>query len=539
MALFRAIATVGGWTMMSRVLGFIRDVAIANVLGAGQVTDAFFIAFKFPNLFRRLFGEGAMNAAFVPLYSRRLERGPADAPDAPAGPEEARAFAGEAASALTLFMLIFTIVAMGAMPWIMSAIAPGFRADPEKFQLTVELGRIAFPYLLFMTLSALLAGVLNANGRFAAAAAAPILLNIVLISAVALIYWGVVPQPGPGLAYGVALAGALQFAMLAWAAKRADLLPRIPRPRLTAGVKRLAVLMAPGVAGAGVVQINVMVGDVLASTLAEGSVSYLYYADRVNQLPLGVVGVAVGIALLPLLSRQLKAGETAAATGSMNRALEISLLLTLPAAAALIAIPDAIVTVLFQRGAFGPEAAAATADALRAFAIGLPAYVLIKALSPGFWAREDTKTPVQIAAAAVVLNVALALILMGPLAHAGIALATALTAWVNAGTLAFLLARRGLFKADAQLARRLPRMALASALMAGALIAGALGLEAWLADAALLRIPALAILVTGGAAVYFGAAQATGAADLREVKRLLRRRRSPTKDEAGGRDVDG
>ncbi|MCR9219287.1 MAG: murein biosynthesis integral membrane protein MurJ [Alphaproteobacteria bacterium] len=525
MALYRAIATVGGWTMGSRILGFVRDVLIANVLGAGLVTDAFFIAFKFPNLFRRLFGEGAMNAAFVPLYSRRLERGPEDGPeDGPEeGPEVARAFAGEVASVLTLFMIALTILAMGAMPWIMSAIAPGFRDDPAKFALTVELGRIAFPYLLFMTLSALLAGVLNAHGRFAAAAAAPILLNVVLISALVLIHLGAIPAPGPGLAYGVALAGALQFAMLALAAKKAGVLPRVPRPRLTPGVRRLVVLMVPGVAGAGVVQINVMIGDVLASFLAEGSVSYLYYADRVNQLPLGVIGVAVGIALLPLLSRQLKAGETEAAAGSMNRALEISLLLTLPAAAALIAIPDAIVVTLFERGAFGPEAAAATADALRAFAIGLPAYVLIKALSPGFWAREDTKTPVQIAAAAVILNVALALALMGPLAHAGIALATAVTAWANAGALALLLHRRGLFRADARLAGRVPRMLLAAALMAAALTGGALLLEPWLAPPGILRIPALAVLVGGGALVYFAAGQLFGAARLGEVTRLLRR----------------
>jgi putative peptidoglycan lipid II flippase len=527
MALYRAIATVGGWTMISRVMGFIRDVAIANVLGAGLITDAFFIAFKFPNLFRRLFGEGAMNAAFIPLYSRRLERGPDDDPDSPAGPEIARAFAGQVAGVLSLFMIVLTIIAMGAMPWIMTVVAPGFTDDPEKFHLTVELGRITFPYLMFMTLSALLAGILNANDRFGAAAAAPILLNLVLISTLALIHFDVIEAPGPGLAYGVALAGALQFLMLALVTKRAGLLPRVPRPSMTPGVKRMMVLMVPGVAGAGVVQINVMIGDVLASFLAEGSVSYLYYADRVNQLPLGVVGVAVGIALLPLLSRQLKAGDINAAGDSMNRALEVSLLLTLPAAAALIAIPDAIVTVLFQRGAFGVEAASATADALRAFAIGLPAYVLIKALSPGFWAREDTKTPVQIAASAVVLNIVLALLLMGPLKHAGIALATAITAWANAGALAILLARRGLFRMDKRLAQRLPRMALATALMAGALVGGAIGLADWLATPAL-RIPALGALVGGGVVIYFAAAQMLGAASLGEIKGMLKRR--PQKD---------
>lgn len=524
MALFRAIATVGGWTMMSRVLGFARDVGIANVLGAGMVTDAFFIAFKFPNLFRRLFGEGALNAAFVPLYAGRAEA-EENEEDRESGRDGATRFAGEVAGALTLFMLVFTLIAMGAMPWIMIAIAPGFADDPAKFALTVELGRIAFPYLLFMTLSALLSGILNAQGRFGAAAAAPILLNIVLLGALALIHLGIVGAPGPGLAYGVALAGALQFAMLALVARRAGLLPRVPRPRLTPGVKRLIVLMVPGVVGAGVVQINVMIGDVLASFLAEGSVSYLYYADRVNQLPLGVVGVAVGIALLPLLSRHLKAGRDAEAAESMNRAIEVSLLLTLPAAAALVAVPDAIVLTLFERGAFGPAAAAATADALRAFAIGLPAYVLIKALSPGFWAREDTKTPVQIAAGAVGLNIALALLLMGPLAHAGIALATALTAWVNAGTLAFLLARRGLFRADRRLVHRGVRMVLSAGLMAAALVGGAHLLAPWFAGGLETRAPALLILVLGGAAVYFAAAQLLGAARLGEVKAMLRRRR--------------
>lgn len=514
--------------MTSRVFGFVRDVGIANVLGAGMVTDAFFIAFKFPNLFRRLFGEGAMNAAYVPLYSGRLEQGDSgegesDGAAMADGRAAARGFAGEVAGVLSVFMLGFTVVAMGAMPWIMHAIAPGFADEPAKFALTVELGRIAFPYLLFMTLSALLAGTLNAHGRFAAAAAAPILLNLVLIGVLALIHFGVVPWPGRGLAYGVALAGALQFLLLALAAKRAGVLPRVPRPRLTPGVKRLMVLMAPGVIGAGVVQVNVMIGDVLASFLAEGSVSYLYYADRVNQLPLGVVGVAVGVALLPLLSRQLKAGETAAAAESFNRALEISLFLTLPAAAALVAIPHPVVAVLFQRGAFGPAEAEATALALRAFAVGLPAYVLIKTLSPGFFAREDTRTPVLVAACAVVLNIALALALMGPLAHGGIALATALTAWANAGTLALLLVRRGHFRADPRLRRTLPRMLAASALMAAALVGGEWLLAGWLAPVGALAVAALAILVAGGAAVYFALAHVTGAADLREIKRLLRR----------------
>lgn len=515
MALFRAIATVGFWTMGSRVLGFIRDVMIAHVLGAGMISDAFFIAFKFPNLFRRLFGEGALNAAFVPLYSKRLES---------SGKAEARAFGGAVASILASAMLVLGLIALGAMPWLMSVIAPGFTDDPEKFALTVELARIAFPYLLFMTLSALLAGMLNASGRFAMAAAAPILLNVVLIGAMTGVHLNMVELPGHALAHGVVIAGALQFAALAFACHKARILPHLPRPRVTPDVKRVLVLMGPGVLGAGVVQINVMIGDILASFLAEGSVSYLYYADRVNQLPLGVIGVAVGIALLPLLSRQLEAGETEAASDSMNRALEFSLLLTLPAAVAFAVMPGPIVSVLFQRGAFDMEAVSATAGALGAFAFGLPAFVLVKALTPGFFAREDTKTPVKIAAGVVILNLCIALALMGPLAHVGIALAGSLTAWINVSALTVILYRRGHFEVDPVLRRRLPRMVLAAAGMGGALWFGVEGLAAWLADGVAMRIGALALLVIGGAGIYFALCQLLGAADLREVKRMLRRR---------------
>lgn len=516
MALFRAIATVGIWTMGSRILGFVRDVLIANVLGAGLLSDAFFIAFRFPNLFRRLFGEGAMNAAFVPLYSKRLEGNAAGA--------EARAFGGAVASVLATAMIVLLVVALGAMPWIMRVVAPGFADNPEKFALTVELARITFPYLLFMTLSALFAGMLNANGRFGAAAAAPILLNLVLISALCLVHFGILDLPGHALAYGVALAGALQFAALAFACHRAGIMVRLPRPRLSPGVRRLFVLMAPGVLGAGVIQINVVVGDILASLLAEGSVSFLYYADRVNQLPLGVIGVAVGIALLPTLSRQLQEGREAEAADSLNRALEIGLLITLPAAAALAVIPSEIVSVLFQRGAFDAGDTAATAGALSAFAIGLPAFVLTKALSPGFFAREDTKTPVKIAIVVMVLNLLLALALMGPLAHVGIALASAVTGWINVLALAAILSRRGHFTADTRLRRRLPRMLLAAGAMGLCLWGAAGALEPWVQGPLIHRIGALTLLVAGGIAVYFAACQLSGAADWREVRGQLRRR---------------
>ncbi|RED51468.1 murein biosynthesis integral membrane protein MurJ [Aestuariispira insulae] len=515
MSLLRSVATVGGWTMMSRVLGFIRDVMIANVVGAGMVADAFFMAFKFPNLFRRLFGEGAMNAAFVPLYAGRVE---AD------GIAEARRFGGEVAAILVTFMLFFTIVCLAAMPWIMQAVAPGFVDDQEKFTLTVALAQITFPYLLFMVLCAQFSGMLNSVGKFAHAAAAPVLLNVVMITTLSLISLDVVSLPGHAMAVGVTIAGAIQFLFLARACHKAGVMVRLPRPRLTPGVKRLLILMAPGVLGAGVIQINVLIGDMLASLLREGSVSFLYYADRINQLPLGVVGVAVGIALLPLLTRQLKAGETGAANHSMNRALELSLFLTVPAAVALIAMPWPIVTVLFERGEFDAATSVATADALRAYAIGLPAYVLIKALSPGFFAREDTRTPVRVAMINVALNIALAVILMQFLAHVGIALAVAVTAWANTIALAVILVRRGHFQLDQRLKRILPRLTVAAGLMGAALYFATGLISGWLQGADfLLRLASLTGLVAGGGLLYLVTAQILGAADLREVKGMLKR----------------
>jgi len=514
MALVRSIATIGGWTMGSRILGFVRDIMIANVLGAGPVADAFFVAFKFPNFFRRLFAEGAFNAAFVPQFARRLEG---------EGRAVAIAFAEDTLSVLMAVLLPLVLAAQAAMPLLMTVLAPGFVDDPPKFALAVELTRITFPYLLFMALVALAGGVLNSLDRFAAAAAAPIVLNVILIAMMAFLGERF-ETPGHLLAWGIAAAGIAQFVLLAIACRQAGVVLHLPRPRLTPGVKRLLRLMIPGAISAGVVQINLVIDVILASLLPSGAISYLYYADRVNQLPLGVVGVAVGIALLPLLSRQLRAGDGAGAHDSQNRAIELALFLTVPAMAALIAIPQPIVTVLFQRGAFGAEAATATAGALAAFAAGLPAYVLIKALSPGFFAREDTATPVKIAAGAMVANVVLAVILMQFLAHVGIALATACSAWLNAGLLALMLARRGGLVLDARLRTRLPRIVVSAAAMGIALWGAARGLEAPLAGTQSVRILALAVLVAGGLVVYAALAQATGAARLGELRALLRAR---------------
>lgn len=514
MAFVRSIATVGGYTGISRILGFIRDILIASVVGAGPVADAFFVAFRLPNLFRRLFGEGAFNAAFVPLFTGRLEK---------SGEQAARAFAEQALSVLVTSLLAFTAAAMAGMPWVVHVLAPGFAADPAKFELTVELSRITFPYLLFMALAALLSGVLNSLYRFAAAAAAPILLNIFFIAALVAVV-PLVGQPGQVLAWTVAAAGFGQFLLLHLAAARAGMRLRLPRPRLTLGVRRLLRLMLPGVLSAGAMQINLMVGTIIAS-LQAGAVSYLYYADRVYQLPLGLIGIAFGVVLLPELSRKLRSGAEAAASHSLNRGLELASLLTLPASLALIVIPLPITIVLFERGAFDRGAAEATAAALAAFAVGLPAYVLVKILQPAFFAREDTVTPLRMAVASVVANIALSLALFWPLGHVGLALATALAAWLNAALLALGLKRRGFFTLDAQCRARLPRIALASLAMAVALMAGgrALVLEGWF-DAALgVRVAGLAALVIGGLTLFCALALVVGAIRAGEIKAWLGR----------------
>ena len=515
MSLLRSLATVGGYTGISRILGFVRDILMAAVIGTGPVADAFFVAFRFPNFFRRLFAEGAFSAAFVPLFSRRLEED---------GRAAAVRLAEETLSVLTAALLALTLAALAAMPQLMHLLAPGFAEDPEKFDQAVLLTRLTFPYLLFVSLVALYGGVLNSLYKFAAMAAAPILLNVFFIAALLLVIPLADAPAGPALAWTVTLAGIAQFLAMAWAAKRAGIVLDFPLPRLTPGVRRTLRLMGPGVASAGALQLNLVVGTIVAS-LQPGAVSYLYYADRVYQLPLGLIGIAFGVVLLPDLSRKLRAGQDQAARDSLNRGVELALLLTLPATVALVAIPWPIVSVLFERGAFDAEAAAATAWALGAFALGLPAYVLIKILQPGFFAREDTWSPFVAAAWMVGVNVVLTVGLFYWIGFVGIALATAIAAWVNTGLLALWLRRARFLVADARLKSRLPRIALASLLMGAVLVGGQALAMPWLTGDLAMRVAALAALVIGGMAVYFGFAVLTRAADLREIAGVFRRRR--------------
>jgi putative peptidoglycan lipid II flippase len=512
--MIRGILTVGGWTMASRILGFARDMLIAAILGVGPVADAFFVALKLPNLFRRLFGEGAFNAAFVPEFSGLL---------ATEGPDAARRFARESFGVMTFWLLFVTILGEIAMPGVIQVIAPGFAATPEKFALAVTLTRITFPYLLLICLAALVSGILNGMERYTAAAASYVLFNVIGIGCM-LWLTPYTPTAGHALSWGVTISGVAQLGLLMWAARRAGMGLGFPRPRLTPRVRRLLKRMAPGLVGAGVTQLNLAVDVIVASLLPAGTVSLLYYADRVQQLPLGVIGTAVGTALLPLLSRQVRSGENEAAIGTLNRAIEYTLVLTLPAALALMVSAYPIMWALFGRGAFDAESARLSGQALAAYGLGLPAFVLVKVLAPGFFARGDTATPVKIGMTAVAINLALNVALMTPLHHVGPAMATSIAAIFNVGGLAWVLYRQGHLRPDAQLRRRVGRMLLASLAMAGTLY----GIQDWLFAMAthdLTRLLALASLVTIGLLAYVVATQLTGAYDLREIPRMLSRRR--------------
>ena len=456
MSVLRAAVTVGGFTGASRIAGFVRDVLIAAVLGAGPAADAFFVSFKLANVLRRLFAEGAVAAAFVPLFARvRAE----------VGEDGARRFLLETLSALFWLLLAIVILAEIAMPWLVRGMAPGFDPQGPRYALAVTLGRITFPYILLISLAAVLGGALNAVGRFAAVASAPILLNLVLIAATSAAFLGHLAA-GPTLAWGVAVGGAVQLGWLAAAAARAGLAPRLVAPRLGPRLRRLGGLFLPTIAGAGVGQINLVVSSWFASRLPTGAVAHLFYADRLVQLPLGLVGVALGTALLPALATALRQGRDAQARGVLARTIELALLLTLPATVGLVILAGPIVHVLFQRGAFGPAATAATASTLTLMALGLPAHVLVKVLGPACFAREDTTTPVRIAGIAMLFNIVAILPLIGPLAEAGIALAGALSAWVNAVLLAVVLARRGDLRIDAGAGRRLAGIAAGAIVMA-------------------------------------------------------------------------
>ncbi len=518
MSLVRKFATVGGATLGSRIFGFARETMMAAALGTGPMADVFYAAFRFPNLFRRLFAEGAFNAAFVPLFSKEIETH---------GVEGAKRFSEEVFGVLFSALLLITIAMELAMPWLVDwIIAPGFAGDAEKSALTVRLAAVMFPYLMCMSLTAMMSGMLNSLHHFFAAAIAPVFLNVVMIAALAYAWWsGADPLATAWyLSWSVLVAGVLQLSVVYFGVRHAGISIGFRRPRMTPNVKRLLVLAVPAAITGGITQINQIIGQAIASG-KEGAIAALQYADRIYQLPLGVVGVAVGVVLLPELSRALKAGHMKEAAGIQNRSLEFVLFMTLPAAAGLWVLSEPIIRVLYERGAFSAENTTVVASILAIYGIGLPGFVMIKALQPGFYAREDTRTPMRFTFISVIVNSGLAITLFPILAERGIATAEAAAGWINTILLFSTLLWRGDLVWEWALLRRTLLLIVSAGVMAATLIYALPYASPWLLPQVplLQQIAALAALIGLAIAVYFPVAFLIGGAELGMIRRNLRR----------------
>ncbi|MEJ7933076.1 murein biosynthesis integral membrane protein MurJ [Sphingobium sp. AN558] len=526
MKLAKALGSVGGLTLASRILALVRDSLAARYVGAGFASDAFNgVAFRLPNMFRALFAEGAFSAAFIPMFNRKA----AGEGGLPAGYD----FAERALAVLLPVLIGFTLLLIAAAWPITWALSGGFSRQnptPAQFDFAVMLARITLPYLALISLASLLGGILNSLDKFWVNAAAPILLNVAMIAGLWLFHGANEYETARVQAISVTVGGALQLLWLILACRRAGVSMRLRRPRLDKDVRDLLRLILPAAAGAGASQINLLISTALSGwLLASGSITYIYYADRLNQLPLGLIGIGLGTILLPTISRMLSRGEEGAAMETQNRGIELALFLTLPATIAFIVVAEPIVRGLFQYGRFTIEDARACGWALSAFSIGLPSYVLVKVLTPGYYARGDTRTPVRYAMLSIFINI-IGNITLIPLlgrfgiGHVGPPLATALASTVNVFMLYRTLVARGHFAADAQLKRRLPRLALAAIAMGAALLLFDGPLYPWLTGPMLHRYLALAALVGAGVAMYGLACFATGAYRIADLRALMRRR---------------
>ena len=434
MTIFRAALTVGWYTGLSRILGLIREILLSYVLGTSGLSDAFLVAFKLPNFFRRFFAEGAMSTAFIPLFGEKLVKSPF---------EDTQAFANNVFSTLFWVLCFLSFVAIVFMPWVMKIVAPGFLTTSERFIQAVDFSRITFLYILCASLTALCGGILNSFQKFTAMAAMPMVLNMVMIAALMLKTESSLTSTYL-LSWGVLIAGVLQFLWVYICCCRQGLMLTITVPSFNADLQKVLRLMGPSALGAGIFQVNLFIDTILASFLPVGSISYLYYADRLNQLPLSMIGLAISTAVLPLLSKQIKEGNPEAVHKSQRHAIALALHLSLPITTALICLAGPIIRIVYGHGQFGEDAIDATTLTLIAFSVGVPGYVLVKVLSSFFFARQDTKTPVRFAMISIACNLSLNLLLIPYLSCVGIALATALASWVNAGLLAMSLYRKSL-----------------------------------------------------------------------------------------------
>lgn len=516
MKLAKAMATVAGLTGLSRVAGFIRDILTAVILGAGPMADAFFVALKLPNLFRRITAEGAFSVSFVPMYSETLEK---------EGAEKAAAFANNTFAVMLWSLLGFTLAAMLLMPYIITLIAPGFLGDVSRMPPAIEMARITFPYLLLMSVTALMGGMLNAHERFVPFAAAPILFNLSLI--VFLLLSGLFKNAGMAMVWGVFFAGVLQCGLLWHNLKKTGLSLQFAAPRFgDEKLKRLFILMGPGIIGAGVMHINLLADMIIASFLESGSVSYLYYADRLNQLPLGMVGIAVGTALLPMMSKAISTGERKEAWRQFNKAMELCMLLALPAAVGLFMASMPIIMTLFRHGLFGFNAAAETTSVLTAYALGVPAYIAVKIYSTAYWAHQDTMTPVKASIISTVFNIFISvfLVFFAKVGVMGIAVGTAMAGWLQIVLLARGLKKNPITKLNKRFKWAIVRIILACAVMAGFLYGIKIPLvPLYLAETTslIVKILGLVAIVGGGVAVYGVAILATGVVKVGQIKKVL------------------
>ena len=519
MSLLKNVGTIGGLTAVSRVFGFVRDMLVARVLGATAMGDAWQLAFMLPNIFRRLFAEGAFASAFVPLFNRRMNE----------GQSEARRFAESVLSILLPVLIAFGALALMVMPWVVGFFAPdGLAEDGENLSAAVTMARITFPYLVFMSLATLVAAILNSLSRFAAAAAAPILLNVCLLTALT---WGALQPDGEAtrqaaafwMAVAVSVSGLLQLLWLLFWMRRAGFRLSLAAPRVTPGVKELGILVVPAIFGAGVYQISRFIDLFFLSTLPVGSYTYLNMADRWNQLPLGIIGIALGTAILPALSRYLGKGEADEASRLQSNAIELAMLLTVPAAAALFVTGSAFTRVFFAGGEFTVEDALITGTVVSGLVIGLPAYVLVKVLTPNFFARKDTRTPVYTAAASLVVTVALNLVLVPRLGVLALAVAGSAGAWVNVMLLYAILARRDFFHLPPRVFWRIVRIVLAALVMGTALWFAMPYGEGWFAGSVAERAAAIAGILTIGLVTFAISAVALRVLDKETIQRLMRR----------------
>lgn len=514
MQLFRSIATVGLYTIGSRVFGFVRTVMTASFLGATGISDALEVAIKFPSFLRRLFAEGAMNAAFIPLFAGRL---------AEKGEKDAKSFAEEILALLVFVLLGLVILVEIFMPYVMDVFVPGFRATPERMQYAIEFSRITFPFIFFISLTALYGGILNSVDRFALVASSPMAGNMAII-AVVFCFAYQMPTPGHAFATGVLVCGVVQFLWVWIPSLRRGIGLKVRMPKITYRVHDFLKKFIPAAASSGVVQINIFIGMIISSFLPAGSVSYLAYADRLNQLPLSVVGTAIATALLPLMSKQIRLKDMQKAKESQRDAVEMALFLTLPATVGLIVLALPMVVALFQHKAFTAADSVATSYALMAYASGLPAYIMLKIFASVFFAHQDTRTPFVTAAIAVVIDVVLSIALIQVMGHVGIALATSLSAWVNALLMGSLLIKKGHFYVDERLKFTFSRFALVG--LTTALFLKLLQVKIhpfFLESNFTLKVILLVGMVTSGLTLFFVLLKALKVVDFKDFSRKFKK----------------